>query len=160
MMEWLIREKKPLKLTHLIKPSGYNEKLIKTTRSDVIMELAHLASVETGLDPVRLFKAVWEREQIMGTALGSGIAVPHARLIEINSPVIIAGYSQKGIDFNAMDGAPVKMIFLLLTPQRDQGLNSRFWPIYRGFSPIQIFVNRLSTLKITSLSWKRLNRSR
>jgi len=121
MMEWLIREKKPLKLTHLIKPTGYCEKLIKTTRSDVIMELAHLASEETGLDPVRLFKAVWEREQIMGTALGSGIAVPHARLIEITAPVVVAGRSDDGVDFNAIDGAPAKMIFLILTPTRDQG---------------------------------------
>ena len=39
------------------------------------MELSQLASFETGLDSSRLFKAVWDREQIMGTALGSGIAV-------------------------------------------------------------------------------------
>ena len=121
MMEWLTLERKPLKLTHLIKPSGYCGKLIKTTRSEVIMELAHLASEETGLDPVLLFKAVWEREQIMGTALGSGIAVPHARLIEISAPVVVAGRSDEGVDFNAIDGAPAQLIFLILTPARDQG---------------------------------------
>ena len=47
--------------------------------------------------------------------------MPHARLIEINTPTIIVGKSENGIDFNAMDGAPVQLIFLLLTPKRDQG---------------------------------------
>jgi len=121
VMEWLIREKKPLKLINLIKPSGFTETLTQTKRPDVIMELSHLASEETGLDPARLFKAVWDREQIMGTALGSGIAVPHARLIEITTPVVVAGRSEEGIDFDAIDGAPAKLIFFILTPTRDQG---------------------------------------
>ena len=121
MMEWFIREKKPLKVISLLKPEGFVKSLRSTTPKAVITELAEYASHETGLEAQMIFDMVWEREQIIGTALGGGIAVPHARLIEINSPVIIAGYSQKGIDFNAMDGAPVKMIFLLLTPQRDQG---------------------------------------
>jgi len=121
MMEWITREKKPLKLAVLLKPAGFTKSLISTIPHDVIWELAEYASQETGLETQMIFDIVWEREQIIGTALGGGIAVPHARLIEINSPVIVAGYSRKGIDFNAMDGAPVKMIFLLLTPQRDQG---------------------------------------
>ena len=121
VMEWLIREKKPLKILHLIKPSGYNGSLKSTKRSDVIMELAYLTVEETGLDPARLFNAVWEREQIMGTALGGGIAVPHARLIEITTPVVVVGRSEKGIDFDAIDGAPAQLIFMLLTPTRDQG---------------------------------------
>jgi len=121
VMEWLIREKKPLKLLYLIKPAGYKSSLVSTTRRDVIMELATVAEEETGIDATRLFKAVWEREQIMGTALGGNIAVPHARLIELTVPVIIAGKSDDGIDFNAIDGNPARLIFMLLTPKRDQG---------------------------------------
>lgn len=121
VMELLIREKKPLKIAHLIKPGGFKDSLKSKNRRDVIMELAHLAGEETGLDPARLFKAVWEREQIMGTALGSGIAVPHARLIEITTPAVVVGRSEDGIDFNAIDGAPAQLIFMLLTPTRDQG---------------------------------------
>ncbi|MFC1650929.1 cation:proton antiporter [Candidatus Latescibacterota bacterium] len=121
MMEWFIREKKPLKVISLLKPAGFVSSLRGTTPKAVITELAEYASHETGLESKMIFDAVWEREQIIGTALGGGVAVPHSRLIEISTPVIIAGISEKGIDFNAMDGAPVKIIFFLLTPRRDQG---------------------------------------
>ncbi len=121
MMEWLAREKKPLKVDALLKPQGFVRCLKSTTPKAVITELAAYASVESELEAKRIFDAVWEREQIIGTSLGSGIAVPHARLIEISAPVIVVGISEKGIDFKAIDGAPAKIIFLLLTSRRDQG---------------------------------------
>jgi len=121
MMEWFIREKKPLKVSALLKPHGFVRSVESKKSKEVIMELADFAAIETGLEAERIFDAVWEREQIIGTALGGGIAVPHARLLEINTPTIIAGKSDDGIDFNAMDGAPVHLIFLLLTPAKDQG---------------------------------------
>ncbi|MFC1508347.1 cation:proton antiporter [Candidatus Omnitrophota bacterium] len=121
VMEWFIHEKKPHKLKNLLKPAGFIPSLESETRSDVIMELAQQASVETGIEAARIFKAVWHREKIMGTALGSYIAVPHARMIEISSPTVIAGLSREGIDFDAIDGAPAKLIFMLLTPSRDEG---------------------------------------
>ncbi len=121
VMEFFIREKKPLKLAILLKTSGYLPSLESTTRKNVIMELAKLASEETGIESARIFKAVWHREKIMGTALGSSIAVPHARLIEVSSPVVVAGLSKEGIEFDAIDGAPAKLIFMLLTPTRDEG---------------------------------------
>ncbi|HUT63678.1 MAG TPA: cation:proton antiporter, partial [Anaerolineae bacterium] len=121
VMEWLIREKKPLKLNHLIKPTGFKASLKSTNRQDVIMELSQLAAQETGLNPRLLFNAVWDREQIMGTALGGGIAVPHARLIELTTPIVVAGRSEEGIEFNAIDSAPAHLIFFILTPVRDQG---------------------------------------
>jgi len=120
IMERLIREKKPLKLKHLVKASGFDGNLESTTRIDVLRELSYLAGKETGLDPELIFKSAWDREQIMGTALGGGIAVPHARMIEITSPVVIVGRSEKGIDFNAIDGEPAQIILMLLTPARDQ----------------------------------------
>lgn len=121
VMEWLIREKKPLKLISLVKTSGFRGDLESVTKREVIRELSETAAVLTNLDPDRIFTAVWEREQIMGTALGGGIAVPHARLIEITTPFVVVGRSEKGIDFNAVDGEPAQIIVLLLTPARDQG---------------------------------------
>jgi Kef-type K+ transport system membrane component KefB/mannitol/fructose-specific phosphotransferase system IIA component (Ntr-type) len=121
VMEWLVREKLPFTLDHLIKRTGYIPDLGAATRKEAIRELTDRAARETGIEAGRLFDAVWEREQIMGTSLGSGIAVPHARLIEITTPVVIAGQSGNGVDFNAMDGNPVRLAFLLLTSTRDQG---------------------------------------
>ncbi|MCE5249130.1 PTS sugar transporter subunit IIA [bacterium] len=118
----MIREKKPLKLINLLKPAGYLKSVESTTRRDVIMELARLASAETGIEAIRIYKSVWDREEIMGTALGGNIAVPHARLTEITTPFVMAVHSDEGIDFDAIDGAPAKLIFMLLTPARDQGM--------------------------------------
>jgi len=121
VMELLLREKRPYTISHLIRKTGFRGMLESTTKREVINELARIASTETGLSHELIFKTVWEREQIMGTALGGGIAVPHGRLIEITAPVVVAGRSEKGIDFNAIDGEPAQLIFLLLTPARDQG---------------------------------------
>ncbi len=151
MMEWLIREKKPLKLAALLKPGGFVKSLKGATPQDVITELAEYAARDTGLEAQMIFDAVWEREQIIGTALGGGIAVPHARLIEINCPVVIAGISHDGIDFNAMDGAPVKMVFLLLTPRRDQGAQLQILAdIARIFTNHEIRVNALKAVDYNS----------
>ncbi len=121
IMERIIREKKPLKLTNLIKKSAFNGDLSASTRREAIQELAQMAAEDIGVDSVRIFKAVWEREQIMGTALGGGIAVPHARLLDVSTPFVVVGRSEKGIDFNAIDGAPAQLIIMLITPSLDQG---------------------------------------
>jgi len=96
------------------------------------MELAKVAFRETGIEAQRIFTAVWTREKIMGTAIGSSIAVPHARLIEISAPVVVAGISREGIDFNAIDGVPARLIFMLLTPTRDEGAQLQILAISRG----------------------------
>ncbi len=118
MMEYFIREKKPLTLASLIQPEGFVPDLAGATPKEVIHELAEHASFISDIETERIRKAVWDREEIMGTAIGGGIAVPHARMLEISTPIVIAGKS-KGIDFNAIDGNPVKLIFMILTPQRE-----------------------------------------
>ncbi|MHB9027425.1 MAG: cation:proton antiporter domain-containing protein, partial [Candidatus Latescibacterota bacterium] len=120
VIEFLVQEKRPLRLSSLLKPSGFKSECLSATRREVIMELSALAAREAGLDTMQIFRAAWEREQLIGTALGGGIAVPHARLIEIKQPVVVAGHSVRGIDFNALDGAPVHITFLILTPAGDQ----------------------------------------
>ena len=121
LMDWILREKKPLKVSHLLKKAGFIPQLESTTRRDVIRELAGIAAHETGIGAERIYTAVWDREKIMGTALGSSIAVPHARLLEVSAPVVVAGMSADGIEFDAIDGVPAKLIFMILTPARDEG---------------------------------------
>ena len=55
----------------------------------------------------------------MGTGIGEGIAVPHARLNELTSPVVLLGLSKEGIDWNAIDDHPAHLVFLILTPRDD-----------------------------------------
>ncbi len=87
---------------------------------DVIGELASRAAELTGLPADMIDQAVWQRERIMRTGLGNGLAVPHARLNGLDEPVVVIGLSSRGVDFDAPDGRGAKIICLLLTPAADQ----------------------------------------
>ena len=66
-------------------------------------------------------QAVLARESLMPTGIGDGVAVPHARLEGLGGPQVALGLSQDGVDFNAPDGEPAQLIFLLLTSPDDDG---------------------------------------
>jgi Kef-type K+ transport system membrane component KefB/mannitol/fructose-specific phosphotransferase system IIA component len=65
----------------------------------------------------RLLETIMVREADFGTALGNGLAIPHARMEALKAPVIAFGRSKAGIDWNAPDGRPVQYVFLLATPR-------------------------------------------
>lgn len=61
--------------------------------------------------------AVLNREAIMGTGLGQGLAVPHAQLPSIKGAVVVAAIARQGLQFEGLDSEPVQLIFLILTPE-------------------------------------------
>jgi mannitol/fructose-specific phosphotransferase system IIA component (Ntr-type) len=65
--------------------------------------------------------AVLEREELMPTGIGKGMAVPHARLDGLEKPLVAVGLSEAGLDFDAPDGGQAHIIFLILTPLDDNG---------------------------------------
>jgi mannitol/fructose-specific phosphotransferase system IIA component (Ntr-type) len=64
----------------------------------------------------RIAGAALAREQEFGTAVGCGVAIPHARLADLSGPVLAFGRAPRGIEWDAPDGAPVRHVFLLATP--------------------------------------------
>jgi PTS system fructose-specific IIA component/PTS system nitrogen regulatory IIA component len=66
----------------------------------------------------RAVLAVLERERLGSTAIGRGVAVPHAQLDELDGVLIAFGHSVQGVDFHALDAAPVHEIFLIMAPQQ------------------------------------------
>lgn len=58
-----------------------------------------------------------DREKLGSTAIGKGVAVPHARLDGLDKPVVAFGYSSRGVEFNALDGEPVHEVFLVVAPR-------------------------------------------
>jgi fructose-specific phosphotransferase system IIA component len=75
----------------------------------------------TSLDA--FIKAVFEREAMATTGIGHDIAIPHARTDAVNDFIIALGRSTAGVEFGALDGRPVKLVFLMGTP-RKKGLNA------------------------------------
>lgn len=89
--------------------------------TEAIRKLAAVAAERATLDPAWVADAVLRREAMMSTGVGHGVAVPHARIINLPAPLVVAGLSRHGIDFDAPDADPVRLIFLVLTPSDDQG---------------------------------------
>jgi Kef-type K+ transport system membrane component KefB/mannitol/fructose-specific phosphotransferase system IIA component len=121
LIQRMLRRKKPTRFTDFLASSRFVPSLASNTREDAVRELAALAARGAGKDPVAVGDSVWEREQIMSTGLERGLAVPHARLPDLKQPILAAGASRAGIDFDALDGQPTNLIFLILTPVQDNG---------------------------------------
>lgn len=88
--------------------------------SDRNMAIDKLSSMLYGsgrvTDHEHFVSAVLEREKLGSTAIGAGIAIPHARANTVSEVSIAFARSGKGIDFNSVDGDPVHLIFLLAAP--------------------------------------------
>ncbi len=112
---------KPPKATTLIDLLDNN--FIPNCKSNNRYELIHDLSQEVqnrwNIDAKLVAQKIIEREMIMSTGIGNTIAVPHARLTHCKKPLILCATSKKGIDFDAPDGEPAHIIFLILTPFDD-----------------------------------------
>jgi len=64
-----------------------------------------------------------KRESMGTTAVGNGIAMPHARVIELKQPVIFVGIHRHGVDFSSLDGKPAHLVVLFLTPLLESELH-------------------------------------
>jgi nitrogen PTS system EIIA component len=98
--------------------------LKSTQKEDVIKEMV-AALVKTGrIDEgtsKKVIKALMDREELGSTGIGAGVAVPHAKHDSITDLVGAFGRSKKGINFDALDGEPVHVLFLLLSSKSASG---------------------------------------
>lgn len=76
-------------------------------------------------DASRLLTALRQREDIVSTGIGNGVAIPHADLPEIDSPRLALGIFPEGVEFQAIDEDPVTVVFLLLGTPRTPGLHMK-----------------------------------
>lgn len=71
-------------------------------------------------DPEAFYQAVSEREKVVSTGIGMGVAIPHAKLPDYGNFFVAVGILQKGVDWNALDLTPVRLVFLLGGPENKQ----------------------------------------
>ena len=103
----------------MITDRNYIAALESRARTKAIGELSSRAAELTGLDARHIESAVWHREQLMPTGLDGHLAVPHARLVDLDEPMVVIGRSITGVDFDAPDGKSAHLICLILTPVKD-----------------------------------------
>jgi nitrogen PTS system EIIA component len=91
------------------------------TRDEAIQHLVDLIHKAGKLvDDKAFYNAIIEREKIVSTGIGMGTAIPHAKLPAFDDFFIAIGIVRKGLDWNALDGAPVRVIFLIGGPDDKQ----------------------------------------
>jgi mannitol/fructose-specific phosphotransferase system IIA component (Ntr-type) len=91
---------------------------------EAISELTrNLTKNTAGLDFDEIVEAVNAREKIIPTVVAPGLAVPHARMDNIDRLIVALGTSIKGVDFQAKGAQPVNVVILILTPKDDPGLH-------------------------------------
>jgi nitrogen PTS system EIIA component len=111
----------PAVLSELISPATINLNLKSADRDAVLDELVGQIPAVANQPEARqnLLRALQERERLHSTGIGDGVALPHARnaLVGlVTRPVIVFGRHAQGIPYNAIDGAPARLFFLLVAP--------------------------------------------
>lgn len=110
----------------MIKITGYlDPRLVAIldvdTRDEAITALVDLIYKAGKLeDKEAFYDAIIDREKIVSTGIGMGAAIPHAKLSNFNDFFIAVGMLRKGVDWNALDGSPVRLIFLIGGPDDKQ----------------------------------------
>lgn len=92
-------------------------------KKGVLEELVEPVARIAGVKHDYLVRVLMERERLGSTGIGEGIGIPHGKLKDIDSLILGFGLSRKGVDFEAMDGQPTHIFFLLVTPENSTGLH-------------------------------------
>ncbi len=106
-----------MKIKDILAPESMIMSLKATNKEDAVKEMADL-EVKTGIvnDEDEFIKSIWARENESTTGIGEGIAMPHARNKTINKARVLFAKSEKGIDYNSLDGQPVHLFFMITAP--------------------------------------------
>lgn len=105
-------------LTELLAPSRVVLPLRGSTKPAVMRELLAAAlpdAAPADLDAV--MDALLARESVLSTGIGDGVAIPHAKTVRVDRLLMAAGVAARAVDYDALDGQPADLFFLLLGPE-------------------------------------------
>ncbi|MFG1426977.1 PTS IIA-like nitrogen regulatory protein PtsN [Roseixanthobacter glucoisosaccharinicivorans] len=104
-------------LADLLAPDAVFPSLRASSKKQALQELAQHAAVLSNRDAREIFETLLQRERLGSTGVGSGIAIPHGKLPKLDKLFGAFARLEKPIDFEALDGEPVDLVFLLLAPE-------------------------------------------
>jgi mannitol/fructose-specific phosphotransferase system IIA component (Ntr-type) len=96
------------------------------TKDDALKELVALFGLDEKSEGI-LFKMLKRRENLGSTGIGRGIAIPHCRSLVVNRLRVAFGRQASGLDFKAIDGKPVRYIFLIVAPPLE--VSNQYLPV-------------------------------
>jgi fructose-specific phosphotransferase system IIA component len=107
------------------------------SKEDLLRELVSIVATTDGIsDEDAVLQAVRERESILSTGIGHGVAIPHGKSPSVPELRMAAGRAASPVDFDALDGQPVALFFLLVGPETAAG------PHIKALSRISRIVRR------------------
>ena len=111
-----------MRLDQIFKTEFLVESLTSGNKKDVLGELIDVM-IKNGLkiNSDKAIDVLLQREKLGSTGIGEGVAIPHGNVSDLQELVVAFGRSKKGIDFDAIDGKPVHLFFLLLAPESSTG---------------------------------------
>ena len=105
-----------LKKEHIIKDlNSFDKKNVLDELSSFLEDKGEITSKEN------LLAALIEREKLGSTGIGENVAIPHAKISEIDKIITVFGRSKNGVEFESLDQKPVNFIFLVIAPENSTG---------------------------------------
>lgn len=104
-------------LTDLVAPQAVIPSLKVNNKKQALQEIAAKAASISDCSERDIFDVLMQREKLGSTAIGNGIAIPHGKLGKLNRLIGLFVRLDRPIDFDALDGQPVDLIFVLLAPE-------------------------------------------
>jgi PTS system nitrogen regulatory IIA component len=106
-----------MKIMDFLCPEAVNIDLKARDKKEAIAEIVDmLVKAKKIKKPAEIIETVLEREKLGSTGIGQGVAIPHGKTNSLTDQIGALGISQKGVEFNALDGEPVHLIFFLVGP--------------------------------------------
>jgi mannitol/fructose-specific phosphotransferase system IIA component (Ntr-type) len=115
-----------MKLREFFTPEAVSLNLASENKDDLLKELVSLMRLDEKAEAI-LFKTLKRRENLGSTGIGKGIAIPHCRSLVVNRLRLAYGRKPQGIDFKAIDGAPVYNFFLIVAPPLE--VSNQYLPV-------------------------------
>jgi PTS system nitrogen regulatory IIA component len=104
-------------LSDLVAPHAIIPALRVNGKKQALQEIAAKAADLSGQNERTIFEILMQREKLGSTGVGNGIAIPHGKLPKLNTLFGLFARLERPIDFEALDGQPVDLVFLLLAPE-------------------------------------------
>jgi mannitol/fructose-specific phosphotransferase system IIA component (Ntr-type) len=124
-------------LTELLNVDRIRIPLLSESKDELLQELVGISADSDNIDDRDdVLRAVREREAVLSTGIGHGVAIPHGKTSAVSELRMAAGRSSTPIDFDALDGEPVSLFFLLVGPESAAG------PHIKALSRISRLVRR------------------
>ena len=115
-----------MKLREFFTADAVSLNLQAESKDEILKELVSLQQLDPKSEGI-LFKTLKRREHLGSTGIGKGIAIPHCRSLVVNRLRLAYGRKPEGIDFKAIDGAPVPNFFLIVAPPLE--VSNQYLPV-------------------------------